>query len=66
MRSSELMKMAEDGEIKSGQIVRDNSGYEFVFDGNMFIFIGEKEEDWEYGLCVDDNWKITNQYFDMG
>jgi hypothetical protein len=65
MKSSELMKMAEDGEIEIGRVVVDQDDNEFIFCGKMFQYLGYVKENMVYGLCVDDDWKLTNRYVEL-
>jgi len=62
MKSSELMKMAEDGLIEKGRIVVDGDGCEFIFTGKSFQLYDSDKVELEkyYGLCVGDNWQITD------
>jgi hypothetical protein len=63
MRSSELIKMAEDGLIDAGRIVTDQNKNEFVFTGKSFQLLDEEKANPEkyYGLCVDNDWEITDE-----
>jgi len=61
MKSSELMKMAEDRVLTIGRIVRDREGTEFIFTGKTFQILDKENSkpNKYYGLCVDDDWTIT-------
>lgn len=63
MKSSELMNMAEEGSIQKDTIVIDQEGNEFVFTGKSFQLLdwGNRDKDKFYGLCVGDNWTITDE-----
>lgn len=62
MKSSELMKLAEDGLIRKGTIVYDQTGIEFIFTGDTFQPSVENTEDnMLYSLCVNDNWTVTDK-----
>ena len=63
LKSSTLMKMAEDGLIREGCVVKDQQGIEFVFTGKSFQPLDWKNRNKTlfYGLCVDDEWTITDK-----
>lgn len=67
MKSSELMMLAETQAIERGSVVVDQDGTEFVFTGRSFQVLDFEscDKDKYYGLCVDDEWTITDYQVEM-